>query len=104
MTVVQFPVRRPAKMDAGWRSRMGARARLLFGATLNRMRFPLGIVRPVIVDDALTGWKFEVCVRGTSVVISIDGREYAFDRMTGKFLGTGYAMLTESCKVTRAPL
>lgn len=54
----------------------------------DRIGWP-GAVRPARHVDPLTGQTVEVRVVRCSTVISVNGRDYCFDRLTGRFLGTG---------------
>jgi len=40
-------------------------------------------------QDGLTGNEIEITLSGAYSVISINGRDYYFDRLTGRFGGTG---------------
>jgi hypothetical protein len=53
-----------------------------------RLRAP-GAIRDAEIKDALTGQAVSVVVGVLYVRISVDGRDYYFDRVTGRFDGTG---------------
>lgn len=93
-TVVRFPserVPRAAVVGATrfqiWRGRV----REMFGRALNRVKIP-GAVRDMSLTDELTGQDVSVTVGVLHVRISVDGRDYYFDRLTGHFDGTGSAV------------
>ena len=50
------------------------------------------------ISEGVTGSIFAVRVRGTAVVVSVDDRDYSFDRLSGRFLGTGYATRSSYCR------
>lgn len=103
MTILPLPVGRDVTMDASWWTRMRGRVILFVGAILNRTNMTVGAIQPVTVEDAVTGWTFDVRVKGTAVVISIDGRDYTFNRLSGRFLGTGYATRPSCCRSDHIP-
>lgn len=86
--VVALPVSRPASGSSGLVGRLAARLLILVGGCLDRCRLP-GAIRPVRVEDPLTGQNLAVHVGTLFVRISVDGRDYYFDRLTGRFDGTG---------------
>jgi hypothetical protein len=92
--VLAFPsarVGRPSAMGATrwdiWRGRLVE----LIGVALNRARIP-GAVRDVTLKDSLTGQEVEIRVGVLSTRISVNGRDYYFDRITGKQNGAGTAL------------
>ena len=61
------------------------------GNLLNRIKFPAFIQKTEIEDPVLNmNIKIKPCSRST--IISIDNRDFYFDRLTGKFTGTGCSM------------
>ncbi len=52
----------------------------------------VGIVRPFTKDDLVTGQHIEIRVSAAYTIFAVDGRDYYFDRFTGKFDGTGMAI------------
>lgn len=58
------------------------------GKALVRLRRP-GKVAPFEMRDPLTGQHVSVRVGPLFVVFSVNGRDYYFDRFTGRFDGTG---------------
>lgn len=59
---------------------------------LNRLGVP-GVIRPMRYHDAVTGQQIEVKTGVFFTVVSIDCRDYYFDRVTGRFDGTGTGCL-----------
>jgi hypothetical protein len=55
---------------------------------LNRLGCPAAI-QPMNYRDGLTGDEIEITLRHSYSVISINGRDFYFDRVTGRFGGTG---------------
>lgn len=50
-----------------------------------------GAIREVDLKDALTGQEVSVTVGATYVRLTVNERDYYFDRLTGRFDGTGTA-------------
>ena len=67
-----------------WRSDIRAR----LGGLLNRMGVP-GAIQPFEVHDGVTGQHIKVTVSSRFTVIQVNGRDYYFYRLTGRFDGTG---------------
>jgi hypothetical protein len=59
-----------------------------FGAALNRRRVA-GFVQPISYQDLVTGDLIEIRVSALFTTLSINGRDYYFKRLTGRFDGTG---------------
>jgi hypothetical protein len=90
-TIVRFPVERVPNAAAIGASRLQiwrGRVRNLFGRSLNRLGVP-GAIQNVSVEDALTGHVLSVAVGATYVRLTVNDRDYYFDRVTGRFDGTG---------------
>ena len=85
--VVQFPQSRPDQ-SATRINRLPIRLREAIGRLLTRLRLG-GMVREIELTDELTGQKVEIRVNTLFTRISLNGRDYYFDRMTGRFDGTG---------------
>jgi len=87
--VTQFP-RRSSEATSGatrlelWRGR----ARETLGKLFNRLGAP-GAIRPVSINDSLTGQRIQVQVGPLLTRLSVNGRDYYFDRITGRAAGTG---------------
>lgn len=61
---------------------------MFFGRLLQRLKIP-GAVTDTIIEDGLTAQRIEVKVGVLFTRISVNGRDYYFDRVTGLFDGTG---------------
>lgn len=64
------------------------RLREAVGRLLNRAGMP-GAIRPTHIHDELTGMDIEIRVSPWFTVVSIDGRDFYFRRVSGDFDGTG---------------
>lgn len=78
----------PAKTGAGLWTIWKWRARILFDRILNRLGFP-GTIQNAAIDDLVTGQKIRVSVGVLFTKISVDGRDYYFDRLSGRYDGSG---------------
>src|SRR5262245_5409935 len=90
-TVIRFPterITRPASGGWSWVYVLRSRARRALGAVLNRVGTP-GAIQNTSVHDEVTGQQLSVAVSNLYVRVSVDGRDYYFDRITGRFDGTG---------------
>ena len=58
------------------------------GNALNKIGWP-GHIQPHSFYDPLMDWMIEITVSRAYTVISIDGRDYYFKRLTGAMDGTG---------------
>ena len=67
-----------------WRGRM----REIAGRALGRLGVPGAIADAEIRDD-LTGQQINIAVQAHYVRLTVNGRDYYFDRITGRFDGTG---------------
>ena len=67
---------------------LGSRMRMGIGRLLNRLGVPAAI-QPVEFTDETTKQHVAVAVDDLFVRLSVDGRDYYFDRLTGRFDGTG---------------
>ncbi len=56
--------------------------------TLDFLRIPAPL-RTVEIDDPVTGDVIRIRATGLFTTITINGRDYYFDRLTGRFDGTG---------------
>jgi hypothetical protein len=92
VNVVEFPSARmsPRAVRDGATKIDIARSRVRagFGRLLNKMGAPAAI-RPVEIVDNITNQRVAVAVDDLFVTVSVDGRDYYFDRITGRFDGTG---------------
>ena len=70
---------------------VGARFKGLLGLLANRIGLPAALSEIEIVDE-LTGQRVSIRKGVHYTIASVDGRDYYFKRLTGKFDGTGYQM------------
>ena len=89
--VIRFPAERIARSAAGgatvWQLWKG-RIREWAGRVLCGLGAP-GAIASTEIKDALTGQEISVVVGAHYVRLSVDGRDYYFDRINGRFDGTG---------------
>jgi hypothetical protein len=97
-TIVRFPAERTARPAGGgasgwqiWKGRMRERV----GRLLSSVGVP-GAVKDATIKDAVTGQEISVVVGALYVRLSVDGRDYYFDRVTGRFDGAG-ACVSQPC-------
>ena len=93
INVVEFPserVSRPVRDGATVIDIARTRMRAGVGHLLNKLRVPAAI-RPMEVIDEVTKQHVAVAVDDLFVRVSVNGRDYYFDRLTGRFDGTGNA-------------
>ena len=91
--VVKFPAARvshPARDGATTIDIARSRVKAGVGRLLNKMRVPAAI-QPVEIVDKVTNQHVAVAVDELFVTVSVNGRDYYFDRITGRFDGTGSA-------------
>lgn len=89
--VLRFPaerVARSARVGATRLEVLRGRFRQWLGRGLNRLGAP-GAIRQMELKDQLTGQHLTVSVGELFVCMSVNGRDYYFDRLTGRFDGTG---------------
>lgn len=97
LNVIQFPGSPLPRKGAG--SPVASRRRspwlrfkdafkVSLGATLNRFGLPGG-VKDVEFEDQVTGQRVQIRVGALFTQISINGRDYYFRRISGKYDGTG---------------
>ena len=89
--IVDFPshrVSRPVRDGATRFDIFRCRIKAGVGRLLNRLRMPAAI-QPMEVIDEITKQHVAVAVDDLFVRVSVDGRDYYFDRLTGRFDGTG---------------
>lgn len=90
-TIIELPVRATATGTAVGAGRIDIwkwRLRQAIGNYLNALAIP-GAIRPIEIADAVTGQQVAVFVGSLFVRLSVNGRDYYFDRLTGRFAGTG---------------
>src|SRR5437773_381498 len=78
----------PAKADASRWQTLVARVRGAIGHAMTRLGVG-GLVHDLDYTDKVTGRHLEIRVGDMFTRISVDGRDYYFRRLTGKFDGTG---------------
>lgn len=87
-----LPCDRPANTDVCEPAHGGAGRgfpwRRWIAVVLYRLGFP-GLVWPTVVHDPTTGQTLALAVGPHYVRITVDGRDYYFDRLTGRYDGTG---------------
>jgi hypothetical protein len=89
--ILRFPVERvarPAIVGASRSQVWWHRLRECFGRILSRIGVP-GQIAECEIEDAVTGKQLSIGVGALYVRLSIDGRDYYFDRFSGRFNGTG---------------
>ncbi|HUU93732.1 MAG TPA: hypothetical protein VM238_21275 [Phycisphaerae bacterium] len=84
--VLEFPS--PASNGATWWQIWRGRAARCIGLILNGLGCA-GKVRPISIDDPLTGTHLELRVGSTFTVIAVNGRDYYFRRLDGVYDGAG---------------
>lgn len=85
--IIQFS-EEPAQCGASKLTILKSRLRERFLKLLRRTGFP-GQIQDAVIDDSLTGQHVEVKVGLYFTKISVNGRDYYFHRLTGRFDGTG---------------
>jgi hypothetical protein len=91
--VVSFPSERvshAARAGATTADKARSRLRAGVGRLMNKLGVPAAI-QPIEITDELTKQHVAVNVDDLFVCVSVDGRDYYFDRITGRFDGTGSA-------------
>jgi hypothetical protein len=89
--VIAFPTHRTTRAARGGATFvqiMVARCKRFLGMGLSRIGFP-GLIKPMSWKDETTGQNIDVSVGDLFVCLSVNGRDYYFNRLTGEFDGTG---------------
>jgi len=89
--IIAFPahrIARPAKGGSTFAQIVVARCKRYLGIGLNKIGIP-GSIKPVNFKDEIADQNIDVSVGDLFVCISVNGRDYYFDRLSGKFDGTG---------------
>ncbi len=81
----------PATRTVTWHERLRTRAIEAGHRLLNRLGVP-GAIAPMTFRDELTGCTLEVRLGTYYTVLTVDGRDYYFHRVSGRFDGTGQAV------------
>lgn len=91
VVIIDFPRRdisRGSSSGATFLDVLRGRFRLWVGRCLNHLHAP-GAIRNVSINDPLSGQQIDIAVQSSFVKLTVNGRDYYFDRLTGKFDGTG---------------
>jgi hypothetical protein len=89
--VIRFPAEQTGHPARGGATRLDivrGRLRQLLGRAANWLRAP-GAVQPTEIHDKVTGQHVAVTVGTLYVCLKVNGRAFYFDRLTGRFDGTG---------------
>jgi hypothetical protein len=78
----------PVTADASLWEILRSRLREGLGLVLRRIGIP-GAISPMRYDDPITGDLMEVAVGPFYTRVTLNGRDYYFDRLSGRFNGTG---------------
>ncbi len=78
----------PAALKCGRTNWFRDRVRDAFCAALHRLGAP-GAIRPISYRDQVTGQQLDVRVGRRYTQLTVGGRDYYFDRVTGCLEGTG---------------
>jgi hypothetical protein len=91
MRLLKFPshsVGSPATLGATSCQILYGRIQVALGQMLNRLGVP-GVIREATIQDELTGQHIQIQAGVLFTRVSVNGRDYYFHRLTGKFDGTG---------------
>ncbi len=86
-----FTGKHPPTSGASWLDVAHVELKQFMGKLIGYLGVP-GLVKPMKIHDTLTNTNIQVRVSGLFTVISIDGRDYYFKRLTGKYDGSGMAV------------
>lgn len=78
----------PSEMGASQSDIWKGRAKIWICRVLNRLGIP-GAIQDADIDDPLTGNHIKVRVGVLFTKVSVNGRDYYFRRLSGRFDGTG---------------
>jgi hypothetical protein len=78
----------PVKNGVSLFAKYLSRFKFSIAGILNKIKAP-GLVREIEYFDELTSQRISVKNQSLYTVISIDGRDFYFNRLSGKFDGTG---------------
>jgi hypothetical protein len=90
-SIVRFPTERtghPARYRATVFDIAKARLREWVGRLANWLRIP-GAIQPTEIHDKATGQNITVAVGALFVRLTVNQRDFYFDRVSGRFDGTG---------------
>jgi len=88
-----FRGRPTATPAASWVGHLRSRIEELFCSWLTRRGFP-GAIQPMTFTDELTRQTVTVRVTTGYTILTVDGRDFFFHRLTGTFDGTGGILST----------
>lgn len=95
MTILKFPRRPdpgvPAKTGASRWAIWKGKFREWAGRFLNRTGLP-GAIQEATIEDGATGQTVNVRLGSLFTCITVNGRDYYFHRVSGRFDGTGSAV------------
>ncbi len=89
--IIRFPAERtghPARGPATPLDVAGGRLRERLGRFVSYLGIP-GAIVPTEIHDQTTGQHIAISVGTLSVCLTVNGRDFYFDRFTGRFTGTG---------------
>ncbi|MFZ3322359.1 MAG: hypothetical protein WA190_08315 [Usitatibacter sp.] len=86
--VFAFPLRRATHAGSSLLEIWKGRAQESLGRFLNRAKVP-GAVSETTIKDSLTGQELQISVGVLFTRISVNGRDFYFDRVSGKYGGAG---------------
>ena len=84
--IIEFP--RHSQMGASRIQIIGGRCLEFIGKVFNLLSVP-GAIKDIDIQDNLSGQNLKIRVGVLFTLISINGRDYYFSRLSGKFGGTG---------------
>ena len=94
-TIVKFPKNFAGRATVNGASRyqiVQGRLQVALYRLFNKLGFPGGI-KDMTITDKLTGQHIEIKVGVLFTRLSVNGRDYYFRRLSGRFDGTGYGCL-----------
>ena len=93
--LLRFPTERtshPARSGATALDTIKSRLRETIGSLANRLGLP-GAVQPVEIHDQATGQRISIAVGAVMVRMTVNGRDFYFDRLTGRLDGAGSTLV-----------
>ena len=81
-------VGRATTAGATWLDIQRSRLQMAFNKMLNKLGVP-GAIKNGLIEDQLTGQTIRIQTGIFFTLVSINGRDYYFGRITGEFDGTG---------------
>jgi hypothetical protein len=80
-TTTKFP-------KCSWLAELKFKAKVVMGRLLSKLGLP-GFIKPVEHFDEYTGQHIQITTSAYFTKLSINGRDYFFHRLSGRFDGTG---------------